>query len=685
MVSLLVNVQRQNSRYLKRQIWRVFWGCVGLVAVLHGNGLYASPEGSSNPTIAQYDGGFITLHQLEEFAREVPLSQRIPFAHLSGSWRRQMSGELAKSIALTSQAMTMGMHLDPSYLRARDYFIMEYFAFQVLRDKLTNQMNISLDAQRQEYETFKSDFWLSSTVTLRVIRTRSADKMSSAVAAIAAGRDFAETEIEMSEVSPRYRGRVLGPFPAVEERTMIPPPDEVIAAAMATPEGQTTGPIKVGEFYFLAKTEKQTPGRQPELAEVAEKVEERLREKQSAVLVPALVDALQKELDVQVDEQLFLSVTPKDEDLLATVGAYKLYRKEFTDLNGHVRGPATRISSLLPTRLKQFVFPYMIAEWAKMHHYGDREETKRAIYYYDLQHLASRIGLAIAEQLTPPPTDADLRKIFDANINDYRVAGKPEPRFEDHRDDLLSIQMQQRSQDDQRKVAQAVLAKLNFKMLPAESSNITALEALTKAGNKIPADARLLEIGPARIVADESGATPYTEIGRAPAWRITYASGGGGVSETIVEGPAPLLQSKDEYTSIGAFQKWANLWRFDTDSLKRHAVDQALGDFVAKHGNKVRVAATVEFAYSKDDPTSPTDCLIVYSATPTTEPVQDGVMMQYSAWSGEVTKRRLGEPEGKCPTCPSPDLPAKEIVRTQATTSASLAQTTPTLFAKGEN
>lgn len=639
---------------------------LGLSVMLCG-ALPAAAQGShqaspTNPAIAEYDGGTIYLQELEEFTRENPLSMRIPFARRAGDWRNQMAGELAKSTELTSRARQLGYHLDPAWLRSRDYFFNEYLAFAVLRDHLTNKMDVSLDAQRAVYETNKTDYWLSPTISLRQIRTRSQDKIASAAQALAQGKSFADVELEFSEVSPRYRGRVIGPFPMAESRTMIPPPDAIIQAAIATPEGATTGPITVEGFHYIVQPATHTPGRQQTLDEVAEKVEERLRTQQSATMVPALVDRIQRELGAVVDEELFQAGTSPN-DQVATIGALKMLRKEYIDLNGTVRGPTVHIADLMPTRLKRFILPYMIGEWARINQYADRAETKRALQYYDIQHLASRMVFELGDKIVPPPSDEELKARFEKNIEEYRTAGKPEPRFEDYKEHIMDIMLQERDPELQRRVADAVLKKINFRPVPTpQSLNITALEALVAAGDRLPTDARLLEIGPARIPTDDEGKTPYTEIGRAPAWRISYAAPQGGVADVVIEGPAPLLQGADSYTSIGAYRKWAGIWQFDTDSLKRHGVDKALGDFMAKHDNLVRAAATVEFSYSKDDPTSPTDCLIVYSATPSTDGVTDGVSIRYSATDGEITKRRVGEPEGKCPTCPAPDLPAAAVV-----------------------
>src|SRR5690606_20279099 len=128
-----------------------------------------------------------------------------------------------------------------------------------------------------------------------------------------------EVELEYSQVSPRYRGHALGPFPSREPRVMIPPPDAAIEAAFAMDPGETTGPMKIGEFHFLAQTVAKTEGRQQEQIEVAEALEERLRKKYGDELIRRLLDRMTSDLGVVVDEELFASGTQMS-DVLATVG-----------------------------------------------------------------------------------------------------------------------------------------------------------------------------------------------------------------------------------------------------------------------------------------------------------------------------------------------------------------------------
>jgi hypothetical protein len=608
---------------------------------------------TSDPLIARYDGGQITLHELETFAREMPMAQRIPFARNAGDWRRFMAGELAKMTALTSQAKTMGYQMEPGYLRARDYFINEYLCYLVLRNNVNNRIDLSAAAQRQEYETGKADFWASATVTLRMIRTRDAAAVTSAAKALAGGADFRDVEMKVSQVSPRYRGNVLGPFPSAEKRTAIPPPDEVIQAAMAQGEGQTTGPFDVRGFHYIVKTEKKTPGRQLEQSEVPERLEQRLREHQMARLIPPLVDKVQKELAVVVDEPLFASPSTNPNDVLATVGTVRITRREYVDLNGTVRGPAAPIAQGLPTKLKQFVLPYMLAEWARANGYLDLPETKRAIYYYDLQHLASNVEMELGMKLLPPPTDEQLRAKFQQNIQEFRKPGGPEPKFEDHRQDMLDAAMQGRAPEAQQAVRAFVLQKLNFQVAPAPmSANCTAYEAVRIAQSRLTTGVKLLEVSPVELPKTAGGATQYYDYGRAPQWRVVYKTTDGQTSHALVAAGGVLLNGEQDYKDIPALKRWLPLWRFDTDALKRHAIDKELGDFVARYENRVQVAARVDFTYSGDDPSSPTECRIVYTAVPVDPGVKDGFEVTYSGQSGDVVRREYGYQENRCLTCP---------------------------------
>ncbi len=80
----------------------------------------AQPPVVDDPVVATFQQEKLTIKKLEEFARELPSNQRVPW-HLSGAgdWRRFIARELAKCTVFSKNAIALGRHLDPVYLRAR--------------------------------------------------------------------------------------------------------------------------------------------------------------------------------------------------------------------------------------------------------------------------------------------------------------------------------------------------------------------------------------------------------------------------------------------------------------------------------------------------------------------------------------------------------------------------------------
>jgi hypothetical protein len=643
-----------------------------------------TPPASDDPVIARYQGGEIRLRDTEEFARELQLHQRVPYMASAGEWRQFVTRELAKNIIFTTPALQMGRHMDPAYLRGREYYIQEYLDYSMMRDNIMNKIDVSREAQEREFTAHPNDYKVTPTVTLRFMRTKSKVAATSAAARLAAGEDFVAVEREVTEVSPRYIGRALGPFPSPKARMMIPPPKAVLDAAMDTPIGQTTGPLQVGPNYFIARTEDKTTGGLSSLSEVAQLVEERIREREGEQLTKILMDTLRRELDVKEDEQLLRRTqSTRPDDVIATVGATLVRRQEFNDLNGRVRGPALSVAQHYGSRLSQFITPLILAEGARQRGYADREETKLAMYYWDLQHLSTWFIDEQVNTRVKRPTETELRERFTRNFEDLKRENRGTiPTFEAYRQMIEETMLLERRPIAEQQLVSEILQKFGYQYdFHQPCTRLTALEALVHAAPQLPPGAHILEIGEAHA-NETQGPHWFTGVGRNTDWRITYTTGNGATSELISHGAAPLSDGSAEFTSSPAYLPYASLWKFDTDSLFRHAVDHGMADFAAKYGNRLRLTARVDFAYAEDAPTSLTDCLVVYSAVPA-DGSNDGFVLKYSGATGEITQRRIGEPEVKCPTCPAPDLPSSIILQQaqSGTTSTQEKQTTASVQA----
>lgn len=627
--------------------------------------VHASAASLDDPVLATFDGGTITLQDTEIFARELPVAQRVPRIVNAGDWRHYMARELGKSIIFTTEALHLGRQLDPGYLRGREYYLQEYLDYAMLRDNLFNKINVSTEEQEKEYRSHPQDYQITPTVTLRYMRTKNADAATSAAQRIAAGEDFATVERQVSEVSPRYIGRVLGPFPSAKARSMIPPPQAVLDAALATPIGSTTGPLQVGPNYFLAKTEAKTTGGLASLSEMAEKVESRIRDREGERIAHELLLTLRKELGVEQDDALLARrADARPDDVIATVGATLVTRQEFEDLNGRVRGPALLLANQQQSRLSQFITPLILAEAARSRGYLDHEETQEAMYFYDLQHLSSWYTDKKAIEHVADPTERELRYRFASEYQKLKAENRSTtPTFEAYRQMIEDTMRLERRPRAEAALTEEELQKRHWQLVLKQPCTwITAFEALVHVAPKLPKDSRVLEITEATEHTG-SGWKWSVLAGRNSKWRITYTTGGGAVSEIISEGPATMSDSSSEFTSCPAYLPYSTLWTFDTDALFRNAIEKGMGDFAAKYDFKLRLTSKVEFSYSQDVPTSPTDCLVIYTAVPLDENAKDGLVLKYSGISGDVTHRRIGEPEGPCPTCPAPDLPAAAVLQ----------------------
>lgn len=620
-----------------------------------------------DPVLATLEGRRITLRLLEEFARELPSAQRVPVAADAAKWRQVICRELAKNFVFTKKALAESRHTDPRYLRGREYFVREYFSYALLRDEVLNRIDVSRATLEALYERRKQDYYSSPTVRLRLIRLRTEDEAVSAAARLAAGEAFEAVERDMSRVSPRYKNRVLGPYPSAGDRTAIPPPAQVIDAALDLEPGRTTGPLQANGFWFLVRTESKEPGRQRSFDEVVEEVEKRLRQGMGEHLTRELMKRLKEELRVEHNDAALDDPRTRPEDVIATVGAVRVPLREFTDLRGRVRGPAVTAADLEASPLARFLTPLILAEAACARGYMERDEFKRASYYYDLQQLGGRMAESLAGLELPEPTEGEMRARYRQEaMHAHRHRG-PRPGYEEMKEDIRHAIRQQARPAVEERVVREALEAAGFGMVRDPlCARLTAIEALAVAAGKAPAGARLIEMVGLRGDAPDAVPPPRTEIpvpalplclsgvGRHPAWRISYATPEG-QADLVVEEAGRLNDGSAAFTSNTLTAPWSELLRFDTDGLARVAMDDGLADFAAKYGDRTRVTTSVQFGY--DESGEPADCVIRFAAVPGDLSVDDGIELRYDARTGEQTRRRVGEAPPPCPTCPGPDKP----------------------------
>lgn len=601
-----------------------------------------------NPTVASFKGGHINLNNLEDAVAEIATIQRVPRIVDTVIWRDAKCRDLVRSILFTSQSLSLGLEQDPAFQRSRNYFVNEWLCYALLRDNVVNSINVTLPVLRSYYDTHKQDYYLSPTVSLRTIRTRSEAKAAQAVKRILAGESFAVVERELSETSLRQRGTILGPFPTTQPVSLIPPPSEVIDAAREMEVGQTTGPMRVKDNYFVIQTAGKTRGEQRAFDDVVEYVETRVRQNEGDRVTRQFVDALRKEFGAEENENAIDNPKTHAGDIVATIGATLIPYSECTDLNFRVRGPAVEASKLEPTKLRRFLLPYLLAEAGKVRGYTDRDEFRRTMFHCDLLRLGQRAINMAADKRTPQPTDMEIRKVYE----DERKSTEPKSRrekdvpYETARENIRDALYQIKRSETEKLIVDEMFAASDYKLTTSPlTSRLTALEALVAAAPQIPANCQVRMISTTRsdtpTTEGQMLITPAVSCGRREFWKIVCVRNDGATTSLVdfyVQGEHPMLDGSSRFMESPLYKPWAKLWRFDSDSLGRHALDNGINDFVAKYNNKVHINCRVEFEW---DAKGPKACWIVFELRPLDPDATELLTMKYSAEKGLLQRKPI--------------------------------------------
>lgn len=603
-----------------------------------------------NPAVATYDGGAFTLRNLEDYAAEVPKLQRAPRLVDGAIWRDHMCRELAKQVLFTSRALEANLHVQPELLRARNYFIQEWMGYALLRDNVVNKIQVDQNKLRAFYEAHKTDYFLSPTVYLRLIRTKDKAKAELAMKRVASGEPFEKVESEMSEANLRQRGKVLGPFPTTQSVSMIPPPPQVIMAANSMDPGKTTGPLFLNNNYFIVRTEAKTPPEQKKFEDVVEFVETRIRQQEGDDLTRRLVQELRNELMVQEDETVLDKPNSRPDDIMATIGLVAVPVHEYNDLGGRIRGPALGASKLEPTRVRQFIVPIIFHQAGLMRGYHERKDFQKALLFHDLRRFGQRALDMEADRRTPKVTEEEIRRqyMMARTTKDEHGHTLDNVPYEKARESIKDMLHQKKRGDTERLLQRQVVEGANFRMIrPVKTTRLTAFEAAVAARDAIPAGYRIRMISSVPAPgspASDLTPTELTEAGRREKWVFSLfnEANTSDVKQIVWDQPGRMYDSTDYFLSSPLHMQWGGIWRFDTDALLRHGYDSGMVDFAAKFDNHVHINTRVELEWNGN---APAKSYIVYEMRPLGHTSEEVLTLRYSGESGSLSRKPLHECE----------------------------------------
>ncbi len=624
----------------------VFAGCILLCCPSAFAQPFTDVPSPDNPAVATYNGGAVTLRNLEDYASEIDKLDRCPRLVDGGIWRRHLAGELGKSILFTSHALSLGEHLEPSFLRARNYYIQEWSSYAMLRDNVVNKIDVNRNTLQDYYELHKTDWYVSATVSLRMIRTRDEDKAETAMERIRKGDAFEEVEKDFSQMSLKMRGQIHGPFPTTDTLVMrIPPPNEVIEVARLMEPGETTGPLSLNGNYFIVQTAAKSPDKQLTFEEAVPFVETQVRNLQGDLLIKKLLAQLSDELNVQRNDTALNDPATKVDDVIATVGDSLVPYDEYYALAGKVRGPALHASTMESTPLARFIVPTIFTEAAKRRGYLEDAEFKKSLLFHDIRRIGRRMMNRMVDEMTPRVTEAEIRRYYNTNKNSKDSHGHilGDMKLEDMRGEIMELLNQQKRGQIEERIQTQILGENEFKMVEAPvTTELTAFEALIAAADRLPSGARIQMI--ASVPEGETtGPTKLVNCGRRAQWKIVCTSEAepDKAHELIAPTPAPMYNASTSFTSHPLHLQLQPFWRFDSDALARLGYDSGMTDYMAKHNRNVHINTRVEFDWDAD---ALKECWIVFEMRPLESGLEDEVLtLRYSAVTGSMTRKPFHE------------------------------------------
>lgn len=271
------------------------WGfslALMMLTVHVGRAQQPAPAQSADPSrdvLAVVNGQEITRVDFEQ-----RLLQYRPEAR---SWAAQNKGrvmrELVTLILLADEARKQTLDQRPATqaqirLRTRDVL-----ARLVVQKSVEEHVDLTDNAIRQHYETFKDKYTVDEQITASHILVKTEGEAQEALEEIKQGKDFAEVAKARSTGPSGPRGGALGTF---ERGRMVPAFEQ---AAFALKKGEVSGPVKTQFGYHIIKVTDRAAARTKALDEVREDVRNAL----ISEYVDSLLANLRSKATIQIMNQ----------------------------------------------------------------------------------------------------------------------------------------------------------------------------------------------------------------------------------------------------------------------------------------------------------------------------------------------------------------------------------------------
>jgi len=164
----------------------------------------------------------------------------------------------------------------------------------LLRALVLADRPISEEELREEF-----DRTAGATVTVRHIQLATPAEVARVQQRLTGGEAFAElARVQSANQASAQRGGLLDPFSRTDERV----PEALRAAAFSLEPGETSGPVRVGEWYHLVELEYRSPGRSASFEAERDELERRVQDRIADSAMRALYEKLFDEATIQIND-----------------------------------------------------------------------------------------------------------------------------------------------------------------------------------------------------------------------------------------------------------------------------------------------------------------------------------------------------------------------------------------------
>ncbi len=300
----------------------------GIVLLLIGCSVLACGKKSSAPgpspsqqkVLARVGDGVVTAEDLEQAASALSPVDRDMMALTPEQKKKKLMDNLVHDQAGIQEARRRGLDQDPQVIRALNRQLLSRLLTDEVYSKVKPE-DVPEDQVQAYYKEHMGDFQNEEEVRVSAIfmRDEATAKKVAQLAKAARKSDFSEDRKGFRDLARTYREPGInsgngirdhsGDLPFFDRRSTRYAPEMIAAAFTLKEVGETSGPIKTENGFYVVKLAERRPAATRSLDEMRTLIRQRLVRQVREQRVDAFLADLVKKTSVKVDDKALSEVT----------------------------------------------------------------------------------------------------------------------------------------------------------------------------------------------------------------------------------------------------------------------------------------------------------------------------------------------------------------------------------------